>query len=158
MDSLKDPACKLVDVTGLDPGLSMVDPNKLKGKDVKVILEDTRLSVTVAGYTIIEGDLYEDVNEEDMTWTIDSDNKSATTSSSIGSGGSNASGKGKVLSIYLRKKSGMSWWGSVIKGHPAINLKKVVPESSKLDDLDAETRRMVTKMMVCDFNRSLEFL
>lgn len=54
----------------------------------------------------------------------------------------------RVLTIYLPKLDGMNWWDCVIVGDPTINTRDIVPENSKLDDLDRDTRQTVEKMMV----------
>jgi hypothetical protein len=53
-----------------------------------------------------------------------------------------------VVELTLTKAEGMHWWSSVLAGGPAIDVQAVEPESSKLTDLDPETRQTVEKMMV----------
>lgn len=50
--------------------------------------------------------------------------------------------------MTLTKSEGMHWWRSVLADEPVIDVQAVEPESSKLTDLDPETRQTVEKMMV----------
>lgn len=52
-----------------------------------------------------------------------------------------------TIEVTLEKQDRMNWWGCVFEGHPEIDIAKVEPDNSKLDDLDGETRGMVEKMM-----------
>lgn len=54
-----------------------------------------------------------------------------------------------MISILLTKSDQMEWWKCCVKGEPEIDTQKVEPETSKLGDLDPETRSTVEKMMVC---------
>ncbi len=69
---------------------------------------------------------------DDSTWTIEQEYGK----------------ENKTLSIFLKKLNGMNWWKCVITGDPEIDTRKIVPENSKLGDLDSETRKTVEKMMV----------
>ena len=57
----------------------------------------------------------------------------------------------KSISILLTKHDQMEWWKSLVKGEPEIDTQKVEPESSRLAELDPETRSTVEKMMVRSF-------
>jgi len=63
-----------------------------------------------------------------------------------------------TLSILLTKHDQMDWWKCLVKGDPEINTQKVEPESSKLGDLDPETRQTVEKMMVTSWFLLLQLL
>lgn len=61
----------------------------------------------------------------------------------------------KSVSVLLTKKDQMDWWKCCVKGEPEIDTQKAEPESSKLSDLDPETRSTVEKMMVCFYCSSI---
>jgi len=75
---------------------------------------------------ILDGKLHSKIKADDCMWTL-IDNK--------------------IVQITLEKFDGMKWWSCVMQGDQGIDTKKIVPENSKLSDLDGETRMTVEKMM-----------
>ncbi|KAL8936654.1 MAG: hypothetical protein Q9211_004077 [Gyalolechia sp. 1 TL-2023] len=104
----------------------------LRGKDIEVIMTKTKLKVAVKGQTpAIDGDLSHAVKVDESAWTLET----------VGGGG-------KEVSIHLDKANKMEWWNAVVtNAEYKIDTSKIVPENSKLGDLDGETRGMVEKMM-----------
>ncbi|KAJ3053148.1 hypothetical protein HK097_004950 [Rhizophlyctis rosea] len=98
-----------------------------KGRDLNIVIKIKNIKV---GYKnqepIFEGELCESVKPEESTWLIENNEE---------------------ILIHLEKVNQMEWWKNVVTHHPAIDTKKIVPENSKLSDLDGETRSMVEKMM-----------
>eukprot|EP01067_Filipodium_phascolosomae_P002720 Filipodium_phascolosomae@DN2475_c0_g1_i1.p2 len=102
-------------------------PPASKSKDLRIEIRPRKLLVGVKGKTtIIDGLLHGAVKTEDCMWTLTD---------------------GHIVQINLEKVDQMRWWSSVIVGDPEIDTRKIVPENSKLSDLDGETRATVEKMM-----------
>uniref|UniRef100_K3XYN4 CS domain-containing protein n=1 Tax=Setaria italica TaxID=4555 RepID=K3XYN4_SETIT len=100
---------------------------RTKSRFVVCDIKKNHLKVGLKGQPlIIDGELYKPVKVDDCFWSIED---------------------GKSLNILLTKHNQMEWWKSVIKGDPEVDTQKVEPESSKLSDLDPETRQTVEKMM-----------
>eukprot|EP00999_Lentomonas_sp_LEN2_P000360 NODE_1362_length_891_cov_17.556283_g1316_i0.p1 GENE.NODE_1362_length_891_cov_17.556283_g1316_i0~~NODE_1362_length_891_cov_17.556283_g1316_i0.p1 ORF type:complete len:217 (-),score=61.29 NODE_1362_length_891_cov_17.556283_g1316_i0:240-824(-) len=102
-------------------------PEGTKSKDIDVKISKKKLKAGLKGQPpVIEGELRAAIKEEDSMWSIVDK---------------------KYLSIELQKVKTQEWWKSVVMGAPEIDTTKIVPENSKLSDLDGETRSMVEKMM-----------
>lgn len=113
-----------------DVTVSLIVPAGTPGKMVNCKITKTHLVVGIKGQTpIIDGDLSEQIKASDSAWSI-VDVKD-----------------GREIQVNLIKKEGMHWWKNVIVGDPEIDTSKIEPESSKLSDLDPETRQTVEKMM-----------
>ena len=76
-----------------------------------------------------EGPFPHPIHVDESTWTL--------TSTSTA----------KEISIHLDKTDKAAWWAHVVTSSPKIDTTKIQPETSKLGDLDGETRGMVEKMM-----------
>lgn len=113
--------------TLVDVDISFEVPKGTRGKDLVIEIKKKSLRAGLRGQTpIIEGTLTKEVRLDDSTWSLEDQ---------------------KEVAIHLEKAKGSEWWKSVIEGHPEIDTTKIVPENSKLGDLDGETRGMVEKMM-----------
>lgn len=106
-------------------------PGNLKSKDLIVDLKKTYIKVAVKGQDpIIDGDTPFPLQVDDSTWTL-----------------STKSDGGKEINITISKARGTNWWPHITTNAPKIDVSKIVPENSKLHELDGETRGMVEKMM-----------
>lgn len=99
----------------------------VKGKDVLVRIDKQHLTIGLRGRPpIIDGPLRAPVKVDDCMWSVEDRSR---------------------VNLNLKKVNAQEWWANVVAGEPEISTQKVVPENSKLDDLDGETRTMVEKMM-----------
>lgn len=107
----------------------------LKSKDVDIKITSSGLKVGLRGApAVLDGKLHDKVKVEDSTWTL-VDNK--------------------LVHVYLEKLEKQKWWSCVISGEPEIDTKLVVPENSKLSDLDGDVRQTVEKMMFDQRQKSM---
>ena len=103
-------------------------PRTVRTKELDIKLESTSLRVQLKGFPepILDGVLTNRIKVDDCMWTLDN---------------------GKTVVLQLAKFQKQEWWKTVLEGDVEIDLSKVIPEDSKLDDLDGETRKTVEKMM-----------
>ncbi|KAG5929106.1 hypothetical protein E4U42_007140 [Claviceps africana] len=106
-------------------------PGTIKSKDLVIDIKKQSLSAGIKGQDpVIKGDLPHPIHVDESTWTV-STNPDGT----------------KTVEIHLDKVNKMEWWAHVVTSAPTIDVTKIRPESSKLSELDGETRGMVEKMM-----------
>ncbi|KNH05425.1 nuclear migration protein nudC [Perkinsela sp. CCAP 1560/4] len=103
-------------------------PRTFRSKELLVEINADRVSVKarVGDAIFLSGPLVHRIRPSESMWTLDN---------------------GVAVCLQLAKQNQQEWWKTVIQGDRAIDLSKVCPENSKLDDLDGETRQTVEKMM-----------
>ncbi|KAL1822272.1 protein BOBBER 1 [Daucus carota subsp. sativus] len=102
-------------------------PLGTKSRSILLEMKKNHLKVGLKGQPpIIDGDLYQPIKLDDSIWSLEDQ---------------------KCISVLLSKQDKMQWWKYLVKGDPEVDTQKVEPESSKLSDLDGETRSTVEKMM-----------
>eukprot|EP01091_Cochliopodium_minus_P009389 TRINITY_DN2305_c0_g1_i1.p1 TRINITY_DN2305_c0_g1~~TRINITY_DN2305_c0_g1_i1.p1 ORF type:complete len:177 (+),score=77.13 TRINITY_DN2305_c0_g1_i1:40-570(+) len=98
----------------------------IKGKDLIVTIKPTTILVKVKSQEtpLLDGELFSTIKKDDEWYITD----------------------GQLI-IELNKQNKQEWWKCVVKGDQEIDTQNIEPESSKLSDLDGETRSVVEKMM-----------
>lgn len=110
-------------------------PHGTKSRFIVCDIKKNHLTVGLKGQPpIIDGELYRPVKVEDCFWSLEDQ---------------------KSISLLLTKTDKMDWWKCVVKGEPELDTQKVEPESSKLSDLDLETRSTIEKIMFDQRQRSM---
>lgn len=107
--------------------MTIPTPAETTSKSIKCKITDTRLTLSIANSTILNGQLFEQVRSDESFWQLDRAEN--------------------VITLHLDKRDDMNWWSCVIKGDSEIDISCIEPGNSRLDDLDGETRGMVEKMM-----------
>lgn len=116
------------DQTLQDVTMTIPVPANTRGKDLHVDIDAKTLRVKLVrdNESIVDGELFKSVATDDCTWTIVDQ---------------------KEVVITLEKSNKSEWWPHILTKDPKIDVTKIQPENSKLEDLDGETRAMVEKMM-----------
>lgn len=110
-------------------------PHGTKSRFVVCEIKKDHLTIGLKGQPpIVEGELFGSVKVVDCFWSIEDQ---------------------KYISVLLTKQKQMEWWKYLVKGEPEIDTQKAEPETSKLSDLDPETRSTVEKMMFDQRQKSM---
>lgn len=113
--------------------VSIPVPDGTRGRDLNVKMGRTQLKVTLRDptttsmKTLVDAPLCKPIICDDSFWTVEDGNR---------------------LAINLQKLNQMEWWDCVCTDDDVkVNVRKIQPENSSLNDLDGETRKTVEKMM-----------
>ncbi|KAI5657682.1 hypothetical protein M9H77_26475 [Catharanthus roseus] len=110
-------------------------PPGTKSRSIACEIKKDHLKVGLKGQPpIIDGELHKPVKVDDCFWSLEDQ---------------------KSISVLLTKQNQMEWWKCLVNGDPEIDTQRVEPESSKLWDLDPETRSTVEKMMFDQRQKSM---
>lgn len=110
-------------------------PPGTKSRSIVCEIKKDHIKVGLKGQTpIIDGDLYQSLRVDESFWSLEDQ---------------------KSISVLLTKQNQMEWWKYLVKGDPEVDTQKVEPETSKLSDLDPETRSTVEKMMFDQRQKSM---
>jgi len=102
-------------------------PPGTRGKDIDMVITADHMRLGIKGKApIIDDEFEKPVKPAEKYWTLD-DNK--------------------LIILTLSKLNQMEWWSRLLKKEEEISTRKITPETSKLEDLDGETRGTVEKMM-----------
>ncbi len=112
-------------LTSIDVFVPLAHAVKSRDVDVKISAGSLRVGLKNAP-PILTGPLHDKVKPDDSTWTLVD---------------------GTVIHIFLEKFDQRKWWSCVVQGEPELDTKQIVPENSKLSDLDGDMRQTVEKMM-----------
>lgn len=112
---------------------SFVTPNSAAGENLAILPVDQRKQEAMAPISntspfLKQGDFPHPIQVDDSTWVL-----------------STRSDGTKEILITLAKARGSNWWAHIVTSAPKIDTTKIVPENSKLSELDGETRGMVEK-------------
>ncbi|CAK9146567.1 unnamed protein product [Ilex paraguariensis] len=115
--------------------VNVLVPSGTKSRFVVCEIKKNHLKVGLKGQPpIIDGEFFKPVKPDDCYWSLEDQ---------------------KTISVLLTKQDQMEWWKCLVKGDPEVDTQKVEPESSKLADLDPETRSTVEKMMFDQRQKSM---
>ncbi|KAL7106925.1 hypothetical protein ACP275_06G022500 [Erythranthe tilingii] len=107
--------------------ISVPVPPGTKSRFIVCEIKKNHIKVGLKGQPpVLDGELFNAVKVDGCFWSLEDQ---------------------KSISIVLTKQNQMDWWKFLVKGEPEIDTQKVEPESSRLSDLDPETRSSIEKMM-----------